>query len=88
MCQFNIEGRVASRKANLLGSDIYCDGMTFSYSAKRPNTTAAFAVIWGGSKPLDNPQNVRGERPPGRESIASDNYSHCLLILMRLTGSD
>ena len=52
---------MASRNAVLLGSDIYCDAMTFSYSAKRPNTTAAFAVIWGGSKPLDNPQHVRGE---------------------------
>jgi plexin A len=32
--------------------------MEFSYQSKSPNLTATFAVIWGGSKPLDNPQNI------------------------------
>ncbi|XP_043221511.1 plexin-A2-like isoform X2 [Amphibalanus amphitrite] len=78
VCQFNIEGRVASKKAHLLGSDIVCDDMTFSYSAKRPNTTAAFAVIWGGSRPLDNPQNVRVL--VYRCSEMADNCGECLAL--------
>jgi hypothetical protein len=34
--------------------------MEFSYTSRAPNITATFAVIWGGSKPLDNPDNVHG----------------------------
>ncbi|KAF5306013.1 hypothetical protein FQR65_LT07506 [Abscondita terminalis] len=58
VCQFNIEGRVTSVNAQLLGDTIYCDPMDFIYTSKLPNTTATFAVIWGGSKPLDNPDNI------------------------------
>lgn len=61
VCQFNIEGRVTSVNANLLGDTIYCESMEFSYTSKAPNITATFAVIWGGSKPLDNPDNIHGE---------------------------
>lgn len=68
VCQFNIEGRVTSVNANLLGDTIYCESMEFSYTSKAPNITATFAVIWGGSKPLDNPDNIHGEylnfKPP------------------------
>ena len=60
VCQFNIEGRVTSVNAQLLGDTIYCDTMEFSYTSRAPNITATFAVIWGGSKPLDNPDNVHG----------------------------
>ena len=62
VCQFNIEGRVTTVPAQLLGSDIYCEEMEFNYLGKQPNITAAFAVIWGSGKPLDNPEDVRGER--------------------------
>ncbi|CAG9816899.1 unnamed protein product [Phaedon cochleariae] len=58
VCQFNIEGRVTSVNAQLLGDTIYCDAMEFSYTSRAPNITATFAVIWGGSKPLDNPYNI------------------------------
>ncbi|XP_055615927.1 plexin-A2 isoform X1 [Toxorhynchites rutilus septentrionalis] len=58
VCQFNVEGRVTSVNAQLLGDTIYCDAMEFSYTAKTPKLTATFAVIWGGSKPLDNPNNI------------------------------
>ncbi|KAL1398190.1 hypothetical protein pipiens_002420 [Culex pipiens pipiens] len=58
VCQFNVEGRVTSVNAQLLGDTIYCDAMEFAYSAKTPKLTATFAVIWGGSKPLDNPNNI------------------------------
>ncbi|XP_044766008.1 plexin-A4 [Coccinella septempunctata] len=58
VCQFNIEGRVTSVNAQLLGDTIYCDSMEFSYTSRAPNITATFAVIWGGSKPLDNPYNI------------------------------
>lgn len=61
VCQFNIEGRVTSVNAQLLGDTIYCDSMEFVYTSKSPNLTATFAVIWGGSKPLDNPDNIHGE---------------------------
>lgn len=60
VCQFNIEGRVTSVNAQLLGDTIYCDAMEFVYTSKSPNLTATFAVIWGGSKPLDNPDNIHG----------------------------
>ncbi|XP_015793671.1 plexin-A2 [Tetranychus urticae] len=58
ICQFNIEGRVKQVPAQLLGDTIYCDQMKFQYSTNAPNITAAFAVIWDGAKPLDNPQNI------------------------------
>ncbi|UYV82243.1 PlexA [Cordylochernes scorpioides] len=58
VCQFNIEGRVRQTQAQLLGEIIYCDPMAFSYGAPVPNITATFAVIWDGSKPLDNPENI------------------------------
>lgn len=58
VCQFNIEGRVTSVNAQLLGDTIYCDPMEFMYTSRSPNLTATFAVIWGGSKPLDNPHNI------------------------------
>lgn len=58
VCQFNIEGRVTSVNAQLLGDIIYCESMEFTYTSKAPNITSAFAVIWGGSKPLDNPDNI------------------------------
>jgi plexin A len=62
VCQFNIEGREASVKAQLLGDTIYCEEMKFNYTSRAPNSTASFSVIWGGSKPLDNPHNIHGER--------------------------
>lgn len=58
VCQFNIEGRVTSANAQLLGDTIYCDPIEFLYTSRSPNLTATFAVIWGGSKPLDNPNNI------------------------------
>ena len=61
VCQFNIEGRVTTVPAQLLGNNIYCMEMELNYLGKQPNITAAFAVIWGGWKPLDNPENVRGK---------------------------
>ncbi|UYV69642.1 PlexA [Cordylochernes scorpioides] len=57
--QFNIEGRVRQVHAQLLGDTIYCEPLVFSYGTQAPNITAAFAVIWDGSKPLDNPENIR-----------------------------
>ncbi|XP_046596582.1 plexin-A4 isoform X1 [Neodiprion lecontei] len=58
VCQFNIEGRVTSVNAQLLADTIYCDSTEFSYTSRAPNITVPFAVIWGGSKPLDNPDNI------------------------------
>ncbi|XP_049284927.1 plexin-A2 isoform X3 [Anopheles funestus] len=58
VCQFNVEGRVTSVNAQLLGDTIYCDEMEFTYTAKTSKLNATFAVIWGGSKPLDNPNNI------------------------------
>ncbi|XP_037086635.1 plexin-A4-like [Pollicipes pollicipes] len=78
VCQFNIEGRVTSVTASLLGSDIYCKEMEFTYTGREPNTTAAFAVIWGNSKPLDNPQNVRVL--VYRCSRMADNCGECLAL--------
>lgn len=61
VCQFNIEGRVTSVNAYFIADTIYCDSMEFSYTSRAPNITATFAVIWGGSKPLDNPDNIHSK---------------------------
>ena len=34
VCQFNIEGRVTSVNAQLLGDVIYCDEMEFAYTSR------------------------------------------------------
>lgn len=60
VCQFNVEGRVKSVNAQLLGDTIYCDPMKFAFATSAPNITAAFAVIWDGSKALDNPDSIQG----------------------------
>uniref|UniRef100_A0A1B6HCH7 Sema domain-containing protein n=1 Tax=Homalodisca liturata TaxID=320908 RepID=A0A1B6HCH7_9HEMI len=78
VCQFNIEGRVTSVNANLLGDTIYCESMEFSYTSKAPNITATFAVIWGGSKPLDNPDNIHVVIYRCREM--ADNCGMCLAL--------
>ncbi|XP_017783638.1 PREDICTED: plexin A3 [Nicrophorus vespilloides] len=78
VCQFNIEGRVTSVNAQLLGDTIYCDQMEFSYTSKAPNITATFAVIWGGSKPLDNPDNIHIVIYRCRDM--ADNCGMCLAL--------
>lgn len=78
VCQFNIEGRVTHVRAQLLGDTIYCDDMEFTYSSRAPNITATFAVIWGGSKPLDNPDNVHVLIYRCREM--ADNCGLCLAL--------
>ena len=49
---------MTSVNAQLLSDTIYCDEMEFTYTSRAPNITATFAVIWGQSKPLDNPDNI------------------------------
>lgn len=61
VCQFNIEGHVTSVSAQLLGDAVYCDSVEFVYASNSPNVTVPLAVIWGGTKPLDNPDNIHGE---------------------------
>jgi plexin A len=78
VCQFNIEGRVTSVNAQLLGDTIYCDPMEFSYTSRAPNITATFAVIWGGSKPLDNPDNIHIVIYRCRDM--ADNCGMCLAL--------
>ncbi|XP_065576884.1 plexin-A4-like isoform X2 [Artemia franciscana] len=78
VCQFNIEGRVSTVPANVISDTIYCDDMEFSYASRQPNITATFAVIWGGSKPLDNPDNVHILIYRCREM--ADNCGMCLAL--------
>ncbi|XP_014213127.1 plexin-A4 [Copidosoma floridanum] len=78
VCQFNIEGRVTSVNANLLADTIYCDGTEFSYTSRAPNITVPFAVIWGGSKPLDNPDNIHIVIYRCRDM--ADNCGMCLAL--------
>ncbi|CAG0902543.1 unnamed protein product [Cyprideis torosa] len=59
VCQFNVEGRVKSVSASLIGDMVYCDEEQFDYNSPAPNITASFAVIWGSSKTLDNPHNIQ-----------------------------
>lgn len=66
VCQFNIEGRVKQVNAQLLGDTIYCDPMKFQYGTNAPNISTAFAVIWDGNKPLDNPDNIHGKQLAAR----------------------
>lgn len=78
VCQFNIEGRVTSVNAQLLGELIYCDAMEFSYTSRAPNISATFAVVWGGSKPLDNPDNIHVLIYRCKEM--ADNCGKCLSL--------
>ncbi|XP_043256480.1 plexin-A4 [Colletes gigas] len=78
VCQFNIEGRVTSVNARLLGDTIYCEDYEFSYTSRAPNITVPFAVIWGGSKPLDNPHNIHLVIYRCRDM--ADNCGMCLAL--------
>ncbi|KAF7989684.1 hypothetical protein HCN44_008358 [Aphidius gifuensis] len=78
VCQFNIEGRVTSVNARLLADTIYCEEMEFSYTSRTANITVPFAVIWGGSKPLDNPDNIHVVIYRCRDM--ADNCGMCLAI--------
>ncbi len=78
VCQFNIEGRVTSVNAQLLGDIIYCDEMEFAYTSRSPNISATFAVIWGGSKPLDNPNDIHVLIYRCKEM--ADNCGKCLSL--------
>ena len=74
VCQFNIEGRVRQVNAQLLADTIYCENLLFSYVTNQTNITAAFAVIWDGNKPLDNPDNIHGT------ALVSINYANNIII--------
>lgn len=78
VCQFNIEGRVTSVNARLLADTIYCNETEFSYTSRAPNITVPFAVIWGGSKPLDNPHNIHLVIYRCRDM--ADNCGMCLAL--------
>lgn len=81
VCQFNIEGRVTSVNARLLADTIYCDEAEFSYTSRAPNITVPFAVIWGGSKPLDNPDNIHVVIYRCRDM--ADNCGICLALAQK-----
>ncbi|XP_060822188.1 plexin-A4 [Bombus pascuorum] len=78
VCQFNIEGRVTIVNARLLADTIYCEETEFSYTSRAPNITVPFAVIWGGSKPLDNPHNIHLVIYRCRDM--ADNCGMCLTL--------
>ncbi|XP_018019923.1 plexin A3 isoform X1 [Hyalella azteca] len=81
VCQFNIEGRVTSVTAKLLSDTIYCDKMEFVYTTPSPSTNASFAVIWGGSKPLDNPDDIHVL--VYQCQLMADNCGQCLSLSER-----
>ncbi|XP_015429042.1 PREDICTED: plexin-A4 [Dufourea novaeangliae] len=81
VCQFNIEGRVTSVNARLLGDTIYCEETEFSYTSRAANITVPFAVIWGGSKPLDNPHNIHLVIYRCRDM--ADNCGMCLALALK-----
>ena len=35
--------------------------MEFSYTSKEPTINATIVIVWGGGKPLDNPDNIHLE---------------------------
>jgi len=35
--------------------------MEFSYTSREPTINATIVVVWGGGKPLDNPDNIHLE---------------------------
>lgn len=78
LCQFNIEGRITTVQAELISDILYCEQMEFTYSQRGPNMTATFAVIWGGSKPLDNPDNIHVLIYKCRDM--ADNCGMCLAL--------
>lgn len=64
--------------ARLLADTIYCEETEFSYTSRAPNITVPFAVIWGGSKPLDNPHNIHLVIYRCRDM--ADNCGMCLTL--------
>lgn len=69
---------MTSVNARLLADTIYCEETEFSYTSRAPNITVPFAVIWGGSKPLDNPQNIHLVIYRCRDM--ADNCGMCLTL--------
>ena len=59
LCLFKTGNLVSAVNAQLLGDKIYCD----NWKPSNPNsvTSTEFNVIWGGFKPLDNPENIFGK---------------------------
>ena len=78
VCQFNIEGQVTSVNAQLVDEAIHCDEMEFTYTSKEPSITATLAVIWGQSKPLDNPDKIHVLIYECQEM--ADNCGKCLSL--------
>uniref|UniRef100_A0A8D8Y9V6 Plexin-A2 n=1 Tax=Cacopsylla melanoneura TaxID=428564 RepID=A0A8D8Y9V6_9HEMI len=80
VCLFNIEGRITSVNATLLGDMIYCDRMEFSYTLRQSSIIAPFNVTWGdpNPKPLDNPGNVHLNIYRCRD--LADNCGICLSL--------
>lgn len=72
---------MTSVNARLLADTIYCDETEFSYTSRAPNITVPFAVIWGGSKPLDNPDNIHLVIYRCRDM--ADNCGMCLALAQK-----
>lgn len=58
-CQFTTKEQVATVNAQLLGDTIYCDVVEFTTNA--PETTATFQILHGGTRLLEDPNNVHGK---------------------------
>lgn len=57
-CQFTTEEQVVTVNAQLLGDTMYCDVVEFTSNA--PETTATIKIVYGGTRLMENPNNVRG----------------------------
>lgn len=58
-CQFTTEEQVVTVNAQLLGDSMYCDVVEFTSNA--PETTATIKILYGGTRLMENPNNVRGK---------------------------
>lgn len=61
VCQFYIEGSETRAHAQLVDNTVICDSVEFVYTATSPTVTVPFDVVWGGSKILDNQDQVHGK---------------------------
>lgn len=58
LCEFMIQGKKNLVNGQLVADTIYCDKFKFTYASPDPYITATFKILWGGSKAVDNLDNV------------------------------
>ncbi|XP_014668016.1 PREDICTED: plexin-A2-like [Priapulus caudatus] len=57
-CEFNLDGRISDVEAVYEDGFIKCNYHLFKYDSPAKSIEAQFAILWGGTRALDNPNNI------------------------------